>query len=86
MGEKLHAMICPHPRHFHFRTCGTGIISLKINPIRVDAIIDTVVWLNPVSVHITWVGLLCAKAPIDEDVLNAVTATANPFEANGGAG
>ncbi len=43
-----------------------------------------VVWFDPVSVHITWIELLRAKTPVDEDVLNAsrqnaATATRNPF-------
>src|ERR1700686_365976 len=69
MDEKLHAMIRPPPplpfpnlRDQHH---------LEIDPIRIDALIHAVVWLDPVSVHITWIGLLGAEAPVDEYVLNA---------------
>jgi hypothetical protein len=56
MDEKLHAMIRPHPplpfpnlRHQNH---------LEVDPVRIDAIIHAVVWLDPVSVHITWIGLM----------------------------
>jgi hypothetical protein len=39
---------------------------LEVNPIRIDAIIHAVVvWLDPVSVHITWIEFLGTRAPVD---------------------
>ena len=69
MDEKLHAMIRPHPP-LPFPNLRDEN-HLEIDPIRVDAIIHTVVRLDPVSVHIARIGLLRAEAPVDENVLNS---------------
>jgi hypothetical protein len=69
MVEKLHAVIRPHPP-LPFPNLRDQN-RLEVNPIRIDAIIHAVVWLDPVSVHITWIELLGTRAPGDEDVLNA---------------
>src|SRR5260370_39843763 len=69
MDEKLHTVIRPHPP-LPFPNLRDQN-HLEIDPIRVDAIIHAVIWLDPVSIHITWIGLLAAKAPVDENVLNA---------------
>jgi hypothetical protein len=69
MDEKLHAVICPHPplalpnlwSENHF----------EIDPIRIDPIIYSVVRFDPVSVYISRVGLLGAKASVDDNLLNA---------------
>ncbi len=78
MDEKLHSVIRPHPplpfanlrdqNHF------------KIDPIRIDAIVHSLVRLDPVSVHIAWIGLLRAKASVDENVFN----TSRPKRSNCG--
>ncbi len=68
MDEEFHAVICPHPpfplpnvrNENHF----------EIDPIRIDPIIYTVIRFDPVSVHITRIGLLRAEASVDENVLN----------------
>src|SRR5579863_5287551 len=68
MDEKFHAVICPHPplplphlRHENH---------LEVDPIRIDPIINVVVRLDPIAVHIARIGLLSAKTPVDEYVLN----------------
>src|ERR1700691_6484409 len=68
MDEEFDTVIHPHPplplphlRHEnHF----------EVDPIRIDPIIDIVVRLDPVTVHIARIGLLSAKTPVDEYVLN----------------
>src|SRR3979409_2780403 len=67
--EELAAFIRPHPP-LPFPNLRVQN-HLEIDPIRVDAIIHFVVRLNPISVHVTWIGLLSAEAPVDEYVLNA---------------
>src|SRR5262249_42355431 len=69
MDEKLDAVIHPHPplpfpnlRHQNH---------LEIDPVGIDAIIHAVVWFDPVSVHVARIGLLRAKASINEYVLDA---------------
>jgi hypothetical protein len=42
----------------------------EVDPIRIDPIIDTIVRLDPVTVHIARIGLVRAEAPVDEYVLN----------------
>ena len=69
MDEKLHALIHPHPP-LPFPNVRDQP-HLKIYPIRIDAIIHALIWLDPISIHITWIRLLGAKAPVDENVLNA---------------
>jgi hypothetical protein len=68
MDEKLYAVICPHPplslpnmrNENHF----------EIDPIGIDPIVYTVVRFDPVSVHITWIGLVRAETSINENILN----------------
>ena len=69
MDEKLDAVIRPHPP-LPFPNLRDQI-HLEIDPVRIDAIIHARVWLDPVSVHIARIGLLCAKASVNEYVLNA---------------
>jgi hypothetical protein len=79
MDEKFHAVIRPHPplplphlRHEnHF----------EVDPIRIDPIINIVVRLDPITVHISRIGLVRAEAPVDEYVLN----TGKPKCFDGGA-
>ena len=42
----------------------------EVDPIRIDPIINTVVRLDPITVHIARIGLLGAETPVDEDVVN----------------
>jgi len=69
MDEELHAMICPHsPLPFANMRDENH---LKINPIRIDPIIHTIVRFDPVSVHIPGIRLFGAKASVDKDILDA---------------
>ena len=83
MDEELHAVIGPHPP-LPFPNMRDQD-HLEFDPISIDAIIHASVWLDPISVHITWIELLGAKAPVDEDVLNASRPERLhlPSEANG---
>src|SRR3954469_3096552 len=69
MDEKLRAVIRPHPP-LPFPNLRDQN-QLEIDPIRVDAIINAVVRLDPISVHIAWIGFLRAETSVDEYVLNA---------------
>ena len=69
MDEKLHAVIRLHPP-FPLPNLRDQN-HLEIDPIRIDAIINPVVRLNPIFVHIAGIGFLAAEAPVDEYVLNA---------------
>jgi hypothetical protein len=68
MDEEFDTVIHPHPplpllhlRHEnHF----------EVDPIRIDPIINVVVRLDPITVHIARIGLLSAKTPVDEYVLD----------------
>jgi hypothetical protein len=42
----------------------------EVDPIRIDPIINTVVRLDPITVHIARIGLLRAEAPVDEYFVN----------------
>src|SRR5712675_1263207 len=78
MDEKLQAVIRPHPPlpfpNLRDRN------HLEIDPIRVDAIISAVVRLDPISIHIAWIGFLRAETSVDEYVLN----TSRPKRRHGG--
>jgi len=51
-----------HIRHFHFRTCGTKI-KFEVDPVRINAIIDAFVRLDPIAIDITWIWLFVQKLP-----------------------
>ena len=44
---------------------------LKINPIKIDPIVYTIVRFDPVSIHIAWIGLLGAEASVDINIFDA---------------
>jgi hypothetical protein len=68
MDEEFDTVIHPHPPlplpHLRYEN------HFEVDPIRIDPIIDIVVRLDPITVHIARIGLLCAEAPVDEYVLN----------------
>lgn len=68
MDEEFDTVIHPHPPlplpHLRYES------HFEVNPIRIDPIIDIVVRLDPITVHIARIGLLCAEAPVNEYVLN----------------
>jgi hypothetical protein len=43
----------------------------ELDPSRIEPIINIVVRLDPITVHIARIGLLCADASVDEYVINA---------------
>jgi hypothetical protein len=69
MDEEFDTVIHPHPPlplpHMRYEN------HLEVDPIRIDPIINTVVRLDPITVHIARIGLVRAEAPVDEYVLNA---------------
>src|SRR5712692_4779320 len=69
MDEEFDTVIHPHPPlplpHRRYEN------HFEVDPIRIDPIINTVVRLDPITVNIARIGLLRAKAPVDEYVLNA---------------
>ena len=71
MDEKLYTVIGPHPP-LPFPKLGDQR-HLEIDLIRVDAIIDADVRLEPVSIHIARIGFLRAEATVDENVFNSST-------------
>jgi hypothetical protein len=71
MDEKLDTVIGPHTR-LPFPNLRDQR-HLEIDPIRVDAIIDADVRLDPVSIHIARIEFLPAEASIDENVFNPST-------------
>jgi hypothetical protein len=68
MDEEFDTVIHPHPPlplpHMRYEN------HLEVDPIRIDPIINTVVRLDPITVHIARIGLVRAEAPVDEYVLN----------------
>jgi hypothetical protein len=83
MDEEFHAVIGPHPPLPLPNMWDQN--HLKIDPIGIDPIVYTIVRLDPVTVHITGIGLLSAEAPVDEyasmpTAQNALTAVCSPFK------
>ena len=83
MDEEFDTVIHPHPPlplpHMWYEN------HFEVDPIRIDPIINTVVRLDPITVHIARIGLVRAEAPVDEYVLNtsqqnALTAARKPFK------
>jgi hypothetical protein len=66
MNEKLNAMLRPHsPLPLaHMRNEN----QLEIDPVRIDAIIDAFVGLNPVAIDVSGIRSLGAKTTIDIDI------------------
>lgn len=68
MDKELHTVICPHsPLPFpNVRNEN----HLKIYPIRIDAIVYTIVTFDPVSVHIAGIRLFGAEASVDKNIFD----------------
>src|SRR5579872_4607154 len=68
MDEEFDTVIYPHPPlpipHMRYEN------HLEVDPIGINPIINTVVRLDPITVHIARIGLVRAEAPVDEYVLN----------------
>ena len=68
MDEEFDTLIHPHPPlplpHMRYEN------HFEVDPIRIDPIINIVVRLDPITVHISRIGLLRAEAPVDIYVLN----------------
>src|ERR1700722_3883634 len=69
MDEEFDPVIHPHPPlplpHMRYEN------HFEVDPIRIDPIINTVVRLDPITVHIARIGFLRAETPVDEYVVNA---------------
>jgi hypothetical protein len=68
MDEEFDTVIHPHPPLPHPLMLYEN--RFEVDPIRIDPIINTVVGLDPITVHIARIGLLRAETPVDEYVLN----------------
>src|ERR1035441_10366313 len=79
MNEEFNPMVTPHPPLPlpHERNQD----QTEVDPIRVDAIIDALVGLNPVAVDITRIWLLRTEATVDIDLFD----TGGPKSFDGGA-
>jgi hypothetical protein len=64
MDEEFDTVIHPHPPLPlpHLRNEN----QFEVDPIRIDPIINIVVRLDPITVHISRIGLVRAEAPVDE--------------------
>jgi hypothetical protein len=61
MNEEFDTLIHPHPLpHMRYEN------HFKVDPIRIDPIINIVVRLDSITVHISQIGLVRAEAPVDE--------------------
>ena len=79
MNEELNAMITPHaPLPLPYERNQN---QFKVDPIGIDAIIDALVWLDPIAVDITGIWLLRTEAAINVDLSN----TRRPKSLDGGA-
>jgi hypothetical protein len=79
MDEKLNAVVGPHSPLPLPQMRNQD--RLKVDPVRIDTIIDALVWLNPIAVDITGIRLLRAKTAVDVDLLNS----GRPKSLDGGA-
>lgn len=68
MDEKLNALVDLHSRlpFPHKRSQD----QLEIDPVGIDAIIDSVIGLNPITIDISGIWLLGTEAVVDVDLLN----------------
>src|ERR1035437_39618 len=69
MNEEFNSVVAPHaPLPLpHERNQD----QFKVDPVRIDAIIDAIVRLNPIAVDITGIWLLRTEAAVDVDFSNA---------------
>src|ERR1039457_3474240 len=79
MDEKLNAMVGPHSPLPLPRMRNEN--QLEVDPVGIDAIIDAVVWLNPIAIDIAGIRLLGTKAAVKVNFLNA----GRPKSLDGGA-
>src|ERR1039457_345456 len=69
MDKKLNAMVGPHSPLPLSNVRNKN--QLEVDPVRIDAIIDARVGLNPIAIDITRIRLLRTEAAVNVDFLNA---------------
>ena len=69
MNEELNPMVTPHaPLPLPYEG---NQYQFEVDPVRIDAIIDALVGLNPIALDITGIRLLRSEAAVNIDFLNA---------------
>lgn len=68
MNEELDSMFSPHPPFPLSHAWDKD--QLKIDPVRIDAVIYSRIGFDPIAVDIARIWFLGAKAPVDVDFLD----------------
>jgi hypothetical protein len=68
MDEKLNAMVDPHSRLPFPQMRNQD--QLEIDPVGIDAVVDSVIGLNPIAVDISGIWFLGTEAAVDANLLN----------------
>src|SRR6266849_273320 len=68
MDEKLNTMVGPHaPLPFLY---SRNEDQLEVDPVWIDAIVNSRIGLNPIAIDISRIWLLCTEAAVEVDLLN----------------